>query len=152
MTVLGGQSGPTSPLKLRDGNWLRVALSLELSKSTEAPKGRLKVVKSSFQYQADQDGDEEMWRYDYLRQPGGDPHPQAHLNIHGTLNHHPLGRSLEKIHFPTNRISIEAVIRLLIEQFGVPTKHEASVWRPVLTCSEQAFAEIAHRPLSGPDR
>ena len=53
---------------------------------------------------------------------------------------------------PTQRISLEAVIRLLIEQFGVPANQPPDIWRPMLTESEAAFLEIAHRSLSGPER
>lgn len=148
--VLGGQRGPTSPVQLRDGRWLRVAVTLYLDPDADK---RLKVSKSSFQYQADEAGLQEICRYDYLRQAGTDPHPQAHLNVHGTLQHAPAlvgGKPLARIHFPTNRVSLEAVIRMLAEQFGVPTNRPSSVWRPVLAASEAPFSEIAHRPLSGP--
>jgi hypothetical protein len=64
----------------------------------------------------------------------------------------PQGVPLERIHFPTQRLSLEAVIRLLVDQFGVPTAEPANVWRPVLAVSEAAFLGIAHRSLSGPDR
>jgi hypothetical protein len=150
--VLGGQRGPTSPVELLDGRWLRVAVTLYL----DADEGkRLKVAKSSFQYQADEAGLQEICRYDYLRQPGPDPHPQAHLNVHGTLEHLPSQagkKPLARIHFPTNRVSLEAVIRMLAEQFAVPTNQPPTVWRPVLAASEASFSEIAHRPLSGPAR
>jgi hypothetical protein len=52
---------------------------------------------------------------------------------------------LERIHFPTDRESCEAVIRLLIEQFHVPSREAPRIWRPVLAATEEAFARIAHR-------
>jgi len=145
--ALGGPGGPTSPVQLRDGRWLRVAIDLYLAPH---PGGtRLKVRKSSYQYQVDQDGQQEVFRYDYLREPGEDPHPTAHLNVHGSLDAAgvlPAGATLARVHFPTDRISLEAVLRLLAQDFGVPCAERPEVWRPVLTESETAFREIAHRP------
>jgi len=59
-------------------------------------------------------------------------------------------RPLERVHFPTGRFSIEGIVRLLAEEFDVPTNRDAAIWRPVLAASEREFLEIAHLPLSGP--
>lgn len=149
--VLGGWEGPDDPLPLTDGRYLRTTIKLFFE---ETPQGRrAKVRWSSFQYQLDREGDRWIFRYDYLREPP-DPHPAMHLQVRGALAEQclPNGMPLERVHFPTQRISLEAVIRLLIEQFGVPTNQPAEIWRPMLTESEAAFLEIAHRTLSGPDR
>lgn len=45
---------------------------------------------------------------------------------------------------------LEGVIRLLVEEFGVPCNQPPAIWRPVLAEAERAFLEIAHQPLSGP--
>jgi hypothetical protein len=63
---------------------------------------------------------------------------------------HPVRGTLERVHFPTGRISIEAVIRLLIEQFGLEARTRPETWRPVLAASEEEFLKIAHRDISGP--
>jgi hypothetical protein len=57
---------------------------------------------------------------------------------------------LERVHFPTQRASFEAVLRLLIEQFNIEAAAPPGIWRPVLAEAESLFAEIAHKPLSGP--
>lgn len=148
--VLGGRGGPTRPVQLRDGRFLRVAASLYLDPHEGTT--RLKVAQSSYQYQVGDSGNDWICRYDYLRQPGKDPHPLAHLQIHGSLTHDPgpAGVPLHHIHFPTGRTSLEAVIRLLVDQFKVPTKLPAEEWRPILACSEESFRVIAHQPESGP--
>jgi hypothetical protein len=150
--VLGGATGPTDPLPLNDGRFLRLSVSLYLDLDDE--RGRLlKVSTSSYQYQADQAGKRWIARYDYLREPGPDPHPQAHLQIRGALTEGaalPRDRTLARIHFPTGRVSIESVIRLLADQFEVPCNEPPETWRPVLAEAEQTFLGIAHRPLSGP--
>lgn len=136
------------PVRLRDGRFLRVSVSVWL----EEASNRLKVEKSSYQYQEDEGGRQWLFRYDYIREGSG-RYPGAHFQVHGSLQHPgALGRPLPKMHFPTNRVSLEAVIRLLAEQFRVPCATHERVWRPVLTASEEAFQEIAHTPPSGPPR
>ena len=145
--VLGGWSGPTDPLRLTSGNFLRLSVGLYREEATEGP--RVKVSTSSFQYQLDATGDQWVFRYDYLRTPP-DPHPASHLQIRGSLTHVP-EIQMKDVHFPTHRVSLEAVIRLLIEEFRVPPRRESEFWRAVLAESEAVFMKIHHRSLSGPD-
>lgn len=150
--VLGGPQGPTDPLLLTDGRFLRVAVSLFIDRDDDRGP-YLKVSKSSFQYQDDAEGERPIFRYDYLREPGPDPHPTAHLQVYGDLHEEdvlPDGMPLSRVHFPTGRISIEAVIRCLVEQFGVPSREETHVWRAALTQTERVFLQVAHTPRSGP--
>lgn len=152
LRVLGGWSGPDDPLPLNDGRFLRLTMTLYLEGTDDGP--RVKVRSSSFQYQADRNGDRWICRYDYIRQPP-EPHPSTHLHINGSLAEPsclPAGRSLESVHFPTDRVAIEAVIRLLIEQFDVSSNVASEIWRPLLAESEAAFKQIAHRSISGPSR
>jgi hypothetical protein len=147
--VLGGWRGPDDPLPLLDSRYLRLSITLFLEQTEQGP--RLKVQDSSYQYQADPDGRDWVFRYDYLRHPP-DPQPAAHLQIRGMLAGGVLsaGTPIERFHFPTGRLSLEAVIRLLADQFLVPCKEPPEIWRPVLAESEREFLTIARRPLSGP--
>jgi hypothetical protein len=151
--VLTGWNG--DPIPLNDRRYLRLAISLYLGDSPEKNLSNvLKVRKASFQYQADEPGDEWIFRYDYLREQQEGPHPQAHLQIRGTLTEDGVlapHRPLERVHFPTGRFSLEAAVRLLAEQFGVTCNAESEVWRAALAESERQFLEIAHQPLSGPE-
>jgi hypothetical protein len=136
------------PVRLRDGRFLRLSVTVWLDRASN----RLKVERSSYQYQDDEGGAQWLFRYDYIR-AGAGRNPGAHFQVNGSLSHPgALQRPLPRMHFPTNRVSLEAVIRLLAEQFGVECATHERVWRPVLTASEEAFHEIAHRPLSGPPR
>lgn len=147
--VLGGYKGPTDPVQLNDGRFLRISMTLFW---TPTPEGnRVKVASSSFQYQMDGAGDRWIFRYDYNRE-APDQHPSTHLHIRGSLQENCLGgdQLLERIHFPTSRISLEAVIRLLIEQFNVPSNTPPDIWRKLLAESEALFLQIAHKSLSGP--
>ncbi len=149
--VLSGWRGPGDPLPLRDGRYLR--LDMELYVAPPEEQNRLKVYEASYQYQVDLDGDRWIFRYDYRRSPP-DPYPAAHFQVRGTpveADCLPADVPLERIHFPTDRVSLEAVIRLLADQFKVPCAESGNIWRQVLQESEAVFAEIAHRPRPGPD-
>jgi hypothetical protein len=150
--LLGGVPEPTDPLPLTDGRFLRLTISL----FRERVEGshRLKVRKSAFQYQENRD-DKASWifRYDYLRQPP-EREPGAHLQINASLERAvlPVGKPLGRVRFPTMRVSLEAIIRLLVEEFGVPCNESEDVWRPALENTERAFFDVQHLPLSGPER
>ena len=137
-------------IPLNDGRYLRLSVELFLEPHNDGT--RLKVDKSIYQYQLDERGDRWVVRYDYLRTPA-DPHPGMHVPIRGQPHEPdvlPPRATLERVHFPTGRISIEAVIRMLVEQFHVPPNEDAAVWRPVLAESEHLFQQIAHHGISGP--
>jgi hypothetical protein len=146
-------AGPNliGPLPLRDGGFLRVTVSLVLANTADGI--RMKVEEASYQYQLDETNDSWVFRYDYERNPPNH-YPAGHLHIRGTLHQECLPRGdvqqLEDVHFPILRCSIEAVIRLLAEQFQVRCNTPRSYWRPVLALSEDLFLAMAHRPLSGP--
>lgn len=149
--VIGGWNGPEDALLLNDGRWLRITITLYIESTDKGP--RLKVKNSNIQYQMDNDGDHWIFRYDYNRESPGS-RPSSHFHIRGSLSEECLQNDevLERLHFPTNRVSLEAVIRLLIEEFHVPSHSSPEVWRSLLAESEAAFLEIAHRSISGPDR
>lgn len=147
--VLGGWGGPLDPLPLTDGRFLR--LSLTLFREPADQGYRIKVADSAYQYQTDRDGIDWIFRYDFLRNPPA-PHPASHLQVNAVIPSGwlPEDMPLSRVHFPTDRISFEAVVRLLIEQFGVNANEPADVWRPLLAESEALFLGIRHRSLSGP--
>lgn len=145
--VLGGTPDITDPLPLNDGRFLRYTISFYVDIQDNS---YLKVDKASYQYQLHKEDDKQwLFRYDYLRIPDT-KYPPSHLQINGSFPNIITGISMPKTHFPTGRVSIESIIRLLIEQFNVPPNEPPEIWRPVLTESEKLFYEIAKRPLSGP--
>ncbi len=148
--VIEGWTGE-SLVPLNDGRFLRFSVVLFLEE--HEGRLRLKVEKSLYQYQVDEAGDRWIVRYDYLRYPS-EPHPGMHIQVRGEQQEPEVlrsGQTLERVHFPTGRVSLEAIIRLLIEQFHVPTNTEPDVWRPVLAESEKAFLRVAHQDISGPE-
>jgi len=146
--VLGGRNGPVDPIPLNDRRYLRLAMTLEL---VDTPEGsRLKVFESSLQYQLDREGKKWIFRYDYLRHTAGQ-HPPAHFQIRAKLTEGSVIRgsqTLERIHFPTSRVPLEAIINLLATDFRVRCNESPEVWRPALAESERRFFQIAHIPLS----
>jgi len=111
-------------------------------------------MRSIYQYQTSNTEDDWIFRYEYDRHPHR-PHPPTHLHVRGELTENCMTGSerLEDIHFPASaRVSLESVIRLLADQFGVRTNTRRGFWRAVLTESEKPFLEIAHRGPSGPKR
>jgi hypothetical protein len=138
------------PIPLKDGRYLDVLMQLRREREKEMTKLRAYVVK--FQYQQDHEGEDWIFRYEYLRTQR-DQHPASHLHVRGSLHASgclPEHVPLEDVHFPTGRPTIEAVVRCLVEQFNVPTNTHASFWRPVLAESEMQFIAIAHQTPSGP--
>ena len=159
---LAGRGKPQEPLPLRDGRFLKVGIALFI---TDTDKGRrVKVSDSAYQYQADPDPNTKNWifRYDYIRDPTARyndsqpyPYPQAHLQINAELLvgdiKLPKG-SLDHIHFPTRRMPLEGIIRLLAEeqQFSILCADPPDIWRPLLSAAEAEFLPIAHEAPLGP--
>ena len=150
VAVLGGLNGPEDPLPLNDGRYLRFSIALYMEYTAHGP--RAKVKSSGFQYQLDPDGEHWIFRYDYIRQ-SSDTQPATYLHIRGGFveNCLPASGPCESIRFPTRRISLEAAIRLLIEQFRVPTNQSEEIWRPILANSEAAFLGSTGGSRSAPD-
>jgi hypothetical protein len=117
--------------------------AFSMSLYLEEYKGRtwLKVEKSLYQYQTDVDGQRWIVCYDYLRYPA-EPHPGMHVQVRGSLTEAVLSEHamLERIHFPTGRVSLEALIRPLIKQFHVPTNTPTDIWRPALRRARRHFS------------
>lgn len=144
-------AGGDLPLLLNDGCYLRLSIFLYRERTEEGI--RMKVRESSFQYQADPDGERWIFRFDYLRRPP-EGIPGALVQIRGELLENCLapGTTLERIHFPTMRVSLEAVLRLLATDFGVRCNEDEAIWRPALEETESVFFDIQHLPLRLPER
>src|SRR5262245_51834333 len=75
-------------------------------------------------------------------------HAPAHIHVRANPAEPCLGAKalFERVPFPTAGVSLEAILRLLIDDFGVPANEPGEVWRPLLQETEQAFMEIARQP------
>jgi len=89
-----------------------------------------------------------LFRYEYNRETT-DHYAPGHVHIRGSFaDFEGLGpkSTLERIHFPTGRVPLESIIRLLADNFQVDTNEPEQVWRPLLHQTEQAFIQIARQP------
>ena len=148
--MVGGREQTLAPLPLSDGRFLHLQVSLARISTEAGP--RWKVRQARYQYQLDREATSKRWlfRYDYLREPDAAAGPpSAHLNLHAlpaVPGFELKDGTLRRVHFPTRRMSIEAVIRLLIDEFAVPCASDGRARRAMLAESERAFLEIAHGP------
>ena len=135
--------GRAPPLQLTNGHFLGLTVQLFLDRLTK----RLKVSGSRFQYQLDAEGEKWVFRFEYIRDPQNQ-HPAAHVHVRGALRERVLapGLPLERVHFPTGRVSLEAVLRLLAGAFGVRCNEPETLWRPALDEAERAFESVARKP------
>jgi len=153
--VLSGGHDPSGEpvVLLTDGRYLRLVVSLFLDPSGADPF--LRTSLSLYQCQLDQAGDDWVFRYEYKREPDpGDPRPVGHLHIRGRLaSSGVLARkeTLDRVHFPCGRPTVESVIRLLIDDFGVPSDAPEEIWRPLLAETEREFLRVAHKPVAPTD-
>jgi hypothetical protein len=147
-TVAGGHGKGDQLIRLTNDHYLRLVVALYLSDGEDR---HLRTSFSVHQYQASQEESEWVFRYDYDRDPQGKRHPAAHLHVNARLKTKGVSTELplDRIHFYTGRPTLEGTIRLLIEQFGVPSNSVPEVWRPALHESETSFLDVAHRPLPG---
>jgi hypothetical protein len=66
----------------------------------------------------------------------GDEAPGPHIHAYGDRE----TLTLHKLHLPTGRVSLEALVRFLIEDFGViPRRGD---WRTVLSRHEETFRQL----------
>jgi hypothetical protein len=110
----------------------------------------IKVSKALYQFQTEPGMRRWVFRYEYLRNPP-DHHPSAHMHVRADLKEEevrvlPDKEVLEDVHFPTERVSLEAIIRLLVDHFGIRCATPEAVWRPALLASEDAFREMQDSP------
>lgn len=151
--TLGGTRKPGEPIRLRNDRFLQLSVVLARRRNAEGV-WRLQVAESGYKYQLTPDGDSWIFRYDYHR-VRSDVHPRGHVHLNGDLKASDgldgaRYDTLERVHFPTGRVSLEAVVRLLVEQFGVSTNPSCPEWRRLLAESEQLFHDVAQVPPSGP--
>ena len=150
----GGHDPVGEPVvRLTNGRFLRLVVSLFLVPGGADPF--LRTSLSLYQYQFDEAGDDWVFRYEYKREPDpGDSRPIGHLHVRGHLSTDgALARkqTLDRVHFPCGRPTIESVIRLLIDDFGVPSDAPEDTWRPLLAQTEREFLKVAHRAVTPTD-
>jgi len=143
--LFGGHGPGDSLVRLNNDAYLRLIVSLFLEH--DGTDRYLRASMCTYQHQFDPAGDERVFRYEYRRDcDAGDNRPMGHLHVRGDLRTDclPAKGTLERVHFACGRPTIEGVIAVLADEFGVPTHAPESVWRPLLRETEQAFLRVAH--------
>jgi hypothetical protein len=112
----------------------------------------LRTSMSLFQYQLDEAGDDWVFRCEYKREPDpGDSRPVGHLHVRGQLSSAGVlarKQTLDRVHFPCGRPTVESVIRLLIDDFGVLSDAPDDIWRPLMAETEREFLRVAHKAVA----
>lgn len=108
------------------------------------PRGPIKVSTVRYYYVLETEADEEILSFHWTSGVASENDSESvafpHLHIGPALiGTQPAIRpkNLRKAHIPTGRVSLEAVIRLAIEEFGVTPLHPG--WQEILTRTEAAF-------------
>ena len=133
------QGGGVQPLELSPRGFLHFSQSVHTVNSHIEVDSYVYIHSLS----ADRD-DERAWvcRYEYDREPPNPNLPHAHLHINSAgQDAWRLSRSLKRTHFPTQRMSIEHLVWLVVEEGGARTRIPREDALKRLTFSYQGFAE-----------
>lgn len=134
------------PMRLANGSYLYAYQRLGLRR----PERYLTTLEYHYVYQRTDDDDSWIFRYEYQREPGDKyPYPLAHLHLNAVPEGYPGPKPFPRLHMPTGRVTIEAVVRHLLDEHAVPAL--SPNWREMLSAAEGAFKEIQRRRLLNPD-
>ncbi len=128
------------PLHLTAGQYIRLIETAD----PEDERGPIKVSTVRYFYVLATETDEEILSFHWTSGAAVEGGPEEvsfpHLHIGPALiGTQPVIRpkNLRKAHIPTGRVSLEAIIRLAIEEFGVTPLHPR--WQEILARTEGAF-------------
>lgn len=125
------------PLELKPHGWLHFQQIVHV----QSKPRKIVVDNYCYIYSLSDDPDNEndwAFRYEYNLNPNKDE-PHAHVHINGNWGCDTLNtRILKRVHFPTERISIEKVIAHLILEYGI--RCERADWIKFLADSHSYFA------------
>lgn len=120
------EQGELRPLELRGGKWLHFRQQVVEEGDT------LNVIEARYIFSGSADADSEpdhIFRWEYLRNPPGPHVPSAHLHVYAG--------DLDRIHFPTRRLSLEQILWLTIDAWQVTPRDEN--WYDILKAGHQEF-------------
>lgn len=125
------------PVKLQDNPGLSLTLLMNYRVvRAEGERGPWKVKTTAYLYRIEGTEGEELVSYHWSpTTPGTVNYP--HIHVSGKL---------KKIHFPTGRISMEEMVRLLIREFGIgPLRAD---WENVLAEQQRKFEQYRTWPAT----
>jgi hypothetical protein len=125
-------------LDRRNGQALRLELRHRYAVSeAQGERGSWTVSTAEYIYEVADESDEVIaaWHWHPTSGQAGDEAHWPHLHAYGTRD----TLTLHKLHLPTGRVSIEAIVRFLIEDLDVVPGRED--WRAVLDRHEDVFRQ-----------
>lgn len=137
--------GARRSVKLANGLWIRVS---QLIRPNPSDGSKVQTAEYSYVYAASADADNDwIVRYDYVPEEASSSeyrYPVAHIHFNGYSEYYdqlaiPGKKLLEKLHFPTRRITLEDFIEHLIIEFAVPTKCDYEEALELLSDSREGF-------------
>jgi hypothetical protein len=127
-------------LPLNDGRYLYLIQRLGLRRDEKY----LTTLEYRYVYQATQDPDSWIFRYEYQREPAeGYPYPVANLQINASPDSYAGDKRFRDLHLPTGRVTIEDIVRHLIDEHGLEPVSDD--WGETLSATEESFKEIQRK-------
>jgi hypothetical protein len=126
-------NGDDVPLEL-DGT----AAHLYVRQVIVVADGRCRTESYSYRLQAEESPKSWLIRWEYTREPSRADYsyPRAHLHVNGSFSD---GAPAGRLHIPTERLSLELVVRHLITDWDV--KPRSDDWEAILDESAEGFGE-----------
>ncbi len=134
------------PVRLRGPHRLTLAASHRFRIiEAEGDRGPFKVQTISYFYAVSTQAGEEVLAYHWTPETQeGRTYGHVHVGRRCIAETSPLPPNrFKRLHLPTGRVSLESVLRFLIEDIEVPPQKEN--WHDVLAETEQAFNEFKTR-------
>jgi hypothetical protein len=122
----------------RDGQALKLELRHRfVVRRLEGPHGLWTASTAQYAYRVSDERDDLLaeWHWHPMTQLSGDDAPWPHLHAYGDRE----ALTLHKLHLPTGRVALEAVVRFLVNDLGaVPRRTD---WRATLDRHEEQFRQ-----------
>jgi hypothetical protein len=116
----------------------RALQNFTIMETEASERGRYRVRTTEYVYQIATRDEEELLAYHWTPEKpvGFRLYPHLHIGLVSIAKDAPIPE-FHKLHLPTSRVSLESIVRLLIDDFGVQPRR--SNWRDILDSTEAAF-------------
>jgi len=134
---LGGKMGDPRAIPLRPAPW-HLALSQHIAVARDRKRNwSLRTLEYSYWMQGGPDlASDWYFRFEYKSREVLDTlHPQSHLHLPLFLDCGTRRMNLSRVHIPTGQVTLEEIIRFLIQELGV--KARSKDWDAALRISEE---------------
>lgn len=135
-----------APIPLSNGRYIFIVHRLGLRREERF----LTTLEYGYWYQAEEDEDSWIFRYEYQREPVAPyRYPRSHLHVNALPATYAGSKPFPELHLPAgDRVTIESFLRHLIEEHDVPPI--SPNWEETLDATEAAFREIQQKRALDP--